>query len=202
MSDPYMGEIRMVAFSFAPYGWALCQGQLLPLTQNQALFALLGTVYGGNGVATFGLPNLAGRSPVGTGTGAGLSSIELGQFAGAESFTMTGAQLPMHTHPAVIPPMSLTTSVSVPASTAATGGVVAPGPTTVLGEVSTGGRTSDLYNTTTPNTTLAPFNATVPFPQTTVPVGMAGSGLPMPLRNPYVGLNFCIALQGVFPTRG
>jgi microcystin-dependent protein len=202
MSDPYMGEIRMVAFDFAPYGWALCQGQLLPLAQNQALFSLLGTIYGGNGVQTFGLPNLASRSPVGTGTGAGLTSVELGQFSGQENFTMTSAQLPIHTHPAVIAPMALTASVSVPASTATTGAQVAPGPTTVLGEVSTGGRTSDLYNTTAPNTTLAPFNATVPFPQTAVQVGAAGASNPIPLRNPYVGLNFCIALQGIFPTRG
>ncbi|WP_222105672.1 phage tail protein [Paraburkholderia sp. BCC1884] len=128
MSDPYLGEIRMVAFDFAPYGWALCQGQLLPLSQNQALFTLLGTSYGGNGTQTFGLPNLAGRSPVGTSTGGGLTPIVTGQFSGLEQFTMTAAQLPTHTHPAALPATTLTASVSVPASTAATGGVEAQGP--------------------------------------------------------------------------
>lgn len=201
MSDPYMGEIRMVAFDFAPYGWALCQGQILPVQQNQALFTLLGTLYGGNGSTTFGLPNLASRSPVGTGQGAGLTAIVTGQISGLEQFTMTSAQLPTHTHPSVIPPMTLTASVAIPASTSATGGVEAPAPTTVLGQVVASGRGATLYNTTAPNTTLAPFNASVQFPQTTVPIGLAGSGLPVPLRNPYLGLNFCIALQGIFPTR-
>ncbi|WP_176057042.1 tail fiber protein [Paraburkholderia sp. BCC1876] len=202
MSDPYLGEIRMVAFDFAPYGWALCQGQLLPLSQNQALFSLLGTLYGGTGTSTFGLPNLASRSPVGTGQGAGLTQIVTGQSSGLEQFTMTSAQLPTHTHPAVLPAATLTAAVSVPASTATTGGVEAPGPTTVLGEVVAGGRAATMYNPAAPDTSLKPFNVTVPFPQTTVPIGVAGSGLPVPLRNPYLGLNFCIALQGIFPTRG
>ncbi|WP_144157937.1 phage tail protein [Paraburkholderia sp. BCC1885] len=201
MSDPYMGEIRIVAFDFAPYGWALCQGQILPVQQNQALFTLLGTLYGGNGSTTFGLPNLASRSPVGTGQGAGLTAILTGQVSGLEQFTMTSEQLPAHTHPSVIPPMTLTASVAVPGTSATTNSADVPSPTAIFGQGVYSGHPIPLYNTGTPTTTMAPFNASVPFPKTLVPIAPAGSGLPVPLRNPYLGLNFCIALQGIFPTR-
>ncbi len=96
MSDPYIGEIRRVAFDFAPRGWALCNGQMLAVNQNQALFALLGTVYGGNGVTTFALPDLRGRAPIHPGQG-----IPQGLAAGAPSVTLTVAQLPAHTHQVV-----------------------------------------------------------------------------------------------------
>ena len=96
--DPYIGEIRLVAFNFAPQGWALCNGQILPISQNQALFVLLGTTYGGNGVTTFALPDLRGRAPIHAGQGPGLSNYSLGQIGGTETNIMTVAQMPRHSH--------------------------------------------------------------------------------------------------------
>jgi microcystin-dependent protein len=100
MSDePFVGEIKMVGFNFAPRGWALCDGQLLPIAQNTALFSLLGTKYGGDGQTTFGLPDLRGRVPLHAGQGAGLSLRQLGEVGGQESVTLAGREVPMHTHP-------------------------------------------------------------------------------------------------------
>src|ERR1700723_3711762 len=98
MSDPYVGEIRMVGFNFAPQGWAFCNGQLLPISQNAALFALIGTFYGGNGSTTFALPNLQGRVPMGMGTGTGLTTKTIGEFSGAENVQLLISNLPPHTH--------------------------------------------------------------------------------------------------------
>ncbi len=98
MSEPFVGEIRMFAGNFAPRGWALCDGQLLAISQNDALFSLLGTIYGGDGRTTFGLPDLRGRIPIHAGTGPGLSPRPLGQKGGAETETITLNQLPSHTH--------------------------------------------------------------------------------------------------------
>lgn len=99
MSEPFVGEIRMVGFNFAPIGWALCNGQLLPIAQNTALFSLLGTTYGGNGVSTFGLPDLRSRAPMHPGSGPGLAPRNLGQGYGSESVVLSTAQMPAHGHP-------------------------------------------------------------------------------------------------------
>src|SRR5947209_668234 len=99
MSEPFIGEIRIVGFSFAPVGWALCDGQVLAISQNTALFSLLGTTYGGDGRSTFALPNLQGRVPMHQGAGAGLSPRALGETGGAEAVTLTTAQIPQHRHP-------------------------------------------------------------------------------------------------------
>jgi microcystin-dependent protein len=205
MSDPYVGEIRMVAFNYAPSGWALCQGQVVAISQNQALFALLGTVYGGNGVSNFQLPNLQGRSPVGAGQGLGLSNINLGEIAGTEATTLTISNMPQHTHAAAVTGGGqVTGNVAIPASTSTAaqteGGV--PGVTTVLGPVSVAGRGGALYSTSTPDTTLKPFSVTLQGTAPTVQNALTGNNTPVALRNPYVGINFCIALQGVFPLRG
>lgn len=98
MSDPYLGEIRLVGFNYAPINWALCDGQLLPISQNSALFSLLGTLYGGNGVTTFGLPDLRGRVPMHQGQGPDLSPRTVGESGGAETVTLTTNQIPSHTH--------------------------------------------------------------------------------------------------------
>jgi len=205
MSDPYVGEIRMVAFNYAPSGWALCQGQIVAISQNQALFALLGTVYGGNGVSNFQLPNLQGRSPVGAGQGLGLSFINLGESAGTENATLTIPNMPQHTHAATVTGGgAVTGNVAIPASTSTAaqteGGV--PGTTTVLGPVSVSGRGGMLYSTSTPDTTLKPFAVSLQATAPTVQNAMTGNNTPVALRNPYLGVNFCIALQGVFPPRG
>src|SRR5881398_1976539 len=101
MAEPFLSEIRIMSFGFAPIGWATCDGQLLPINQNQALFSLLGTFYGGNGVTNFALPDLRGRVPIGPGQGAGLTPRTIGQVGGAESVALIEAQLPAHTHRAV-----------------------------------------------------------------------------------------------------
>src|SRR6476660_6451012 len=100
MSDPFIAEIRIFAFNFAPTGWALCNGQLLPISQNTALFSLLGTTYGGNGITTFALPDLQGRAPMGFGQGPGLSRRDLGEECGQESVALRSSEIPMHTHSA------------------------------------------------------------------------------------------------------
>ncbi|WP_414439330.1 phage tail protein [Burkholderia sp. 22PA0106] len=204
MSDQYLGEIRMVAFDFAPYGWALCQGQLLPISQNNALFALLGTNFGGTGVSTFGLPNLMGRSPVGTGTGAGLAPIVLGEFAGTESVTLNSTQMPIHTHAAIVTGGggTSTVSISIPATTATTAPQSVPGSNMVLGPGASSGHTATVYSTAAANTNLLPFNASVTTAPPSITNSTAGGSQPFSIRNPYLGLTFIIALQGVYPTRG
>jgi microcystin-dependent protein len=99
MSEPFLGEIRMFGFNFAPTGWAMCNGQVLSISQNTALFSLLGTTYGGDGVTTFGLPNLQSRVPLHAGQGPGLSNYGLGEFLGAETVTLAQSQMPAHNHP-------------------------------------------------------------------------------------------------------
>lgn len=203
MSDPFLGEIRMAGFNFAPYGWALCQGQTVPVSQNQALFSLLGVSFGGNGSTNFQLPDLQGRSPVGTGNGTGLTPINLGDKSGQENVTLTLNQLPSHTHIATSSGgVTVSGQVAVPATTSTTGEGATPGTSTVLGPISEGGRPGQLYSTAAPNTTLAPFNVTLQGTGPSYQNSMTGNGLPTPLRNPYVGLTCIIALQGVFPPRG
>jgi microcystin-dependent protein len=165
MASPFIGEIRLFGFHFQPVGWAFCRGQLLSIAQNTALFALLGTTYGGNGTTTFGLPNLQGRVAVGFGNGPGLSPVDLGEMAGAETVTLTSPQLPSHSH----------------TMTGATGAATTNRPT---GAFSGAG---NLYSTTD-NVAMGPTGAT-------------GGSQPHENRQPYLGLNYCIALQGIFPSR-
>lgn len=187
MSEPFLGEIRLVGFNFAPRGWALANGALLPIAQNTALFSLLGTTFGGNGQVTFGLPDYRGRSPVGMGQGPGLTYIEQGEVAGAETTTLSLVQMPIHAAPVSV-------TVSVPVVTTANNTSAEPGNTRHLARPTAGGDDVPLYSTDNTTTTLAPFTAT----GTTGPVG---GSQPVPLRNPYLGTNFIIALEGVFPSR-
>jgi microcystin-dependent protein len=166
MSEPFLGEIKIVSFNFAPKGWALCNGQLLPINQNQALFSLLGTTYGGNGQTTFALPDFRGRAPVHIGNG-----IVQGQSAGEENHTLSIAEMPTHTH--------IAQGTTEPNSTAnpanATWGNLA---------------TNNLYSNVAPNTSMHPSC-----------VGNVGGSQPHPNIQPYLVLNFIIALQGIFPSQ-
>lgn len=181
MSEPFVGEIRMVGFNFAPNGWALCQGQLLPISTNAALFSLLGTTYGGNGTSTFGLPDLRGRAPVGMGLGPGLTDIVQGEMAGTETVTLLATNMPMHTHP---------TSVQVAGT--ATSPVNAPSATnSVLGASGVGQGNATIWSTEMAN----------PIALSGVQGGAAGGSQPFGNRNPYLGTNFIIALNGIFPSR-
>jgi len=185
MSEPFVGEIRMVGFNYAPPGWAFCDGQIMSIQQNSALFALLGTTYGGNGQTTFGLPDLRGRGAVGKGSGPGLTPVAQGEMSGREAVTLTTAQLPVHTPVATV-------EIAIPASSAGANLAATPSNTAVLGPVAAAGRAGTLYATDAADTTLKPFNAPVS-------VASIGGSLPVEIRDPYVGMNFIIALQGIFP---
>ncbi len=183
MSDPFLGEVRVVGFNFAPQGWALCQGQLMPISQNSALFSLLGTTFGGDGVNTFALPDYRGRSAVGMGAGPGLAPIVQGQLAGLEQLSLQAAQMPSHMHAATC----------TPAASAAPATLASPA-NAVPAIGSSGGRTE--YSSYAPASA-----ADVGMAALSISVQAAGGGQPLPLRNPYVGSNFIIALQGIFPSR-
>jgi len=207
MGDQYLGEIRMVGFNFAPQGWALCNGQLLAISSNQALFALLGTTYGGNGVNTFGLPDLQGRMPLHAGSGLGLPTYVLGQKGGAESLQLTQQQMPQHTHVATFtanggggtPTINLTINGSnQPGTTASAGG-------NYLAGAPRGLPNDGLYtpNAGTPGA-IAGATATItglPTGGGTVTNAVAGSNLPFSIEPPYLAVYFMIALQGIFPSR-
>jgi microcystin-dependent protein len=172
MSDQFLGEIRIFGFNFAPTGWALCDGQLMPISQNTALFALLGTVYGGDGKSTFGLPDLQGRAAMQWGMGPGLSDRMQGEQGGAEGVTLLESQVPSHGH-------------QLRAATQDNADVHYLGPSASFAS-STGGT---LYQETA-DTQMSP--------QTLVPVG---GSLPHNNMQPYLTIAFAIALQGIFPPR-
>lgn len=172
--DPFVAEIRIFPFNFAPKGWAFCNGQLLPLSQNTALFSLLGTTYGGNGKSNFALPDLQGRAPMHPGQGPGLSLHDLGETGGSETVSLLQSEIPSHAH-------VLRASSDVADNNAPGGRMVAKPP----------GRGANLY--TTAASPVVPMNAS----------GLAPAGGDAPHNNlqPYLTLNFCIALQGVYPPR-
>lgn len=200
MSDPYIGEIRMVSFRFAPYGWALCQGQQMNVSQNQALYSLIGNLYGGTAPSTFNLPNLSGRSPVGAGTGQNLTPMPLAAVGGNESVTLTVPQMPLHTHSASISASGSSVEISIPATTSTTGLQQAPATNTVLGPGTASGHPNAQYSTSSPNTTLMPFAAPANINITSLTIGNTGGNSPVGLRNPYIAMNFAIALTGIYPT--
>ena len=187
MSDPYLGEIKLVAFNFTPRGFAPCVGQVLSIAQNSALFALLGTTFGGDGVNTFGLPDYRARAPIGIGAGGAFPQVMQGQMSGTQSVSILTTNMPSHVH-------GVTASVATPVAPTATNGVGVPTATTILGQSMAGGRAASLYTTDAATTTLLPFNATVTEQS-------VGGNQPVGILNPYLGTNFVIALQGIFPSR-
>ncbi len=175
--EPFLGSLLLVPYNFAPQGWALCNGQLLPISQNTALFSLLGTTYGGDGVSTFALPDLRGRVPISSGQGPGLQPYSLGQSGGVESATLNVNQLPAHNH-----------SVNT-----VSGAATDKDPANNYLATSTGaavGSAPNIYSSSQPNSRLNP-NA----------VGTAGANQPIDLRSPYLTLNWIIALNGIYPSR-
>jgi len=169
--DAYLGMIIMFAGNYQIQGWAFCNGQLLSISQNTALFAILGTTYGGNGTTTFALPDLRGRVPVGFGSGPGLSPIDLGEVGGGQTAVLTTANMPAHQHPLI--GSSLTGNASLP-----TGAVPA-----------NSGALDKEYSTD------------LGSPVAMAPTGIAGSNVPFGIMDPYLGINYQIALQGIFPSR-
>jgi microcystin-dependent protein len=249
--DPFIGQLMLFAGNFAPRGWAFCNGQLLPINQNTALFSLLGTTYGGDGRNTFGLPDLRGRVPIGMGQGPGFANIQQGEMAGSPTVTLTSAQMPAHNHAVDMSKTEVninatvtgtikagaTASGNFPATQApVTGDVAIPVNTTgalatnknnpsqgVLATTST-----NIYSGSTPNGTYSgaavpvtngktsipqtalslPVSGSVDVPiSTKAPVvgnattAVAGSNQPVGIMSPYLGMNYCIALEGIYPSR-
>lgn len=185
MTEPYLGQVQLFGFNFAPKNWALCQGQILPISQYSALFSLLGTSYGGNGTTNFQLPNLQGTAVVGVGQGPGLSPYVAGETAGTESVMVDRTTIASHSH------SFFATSVVGSVATA-------PGSQLAFAQTSGGGGKGAATNTATiysPN----PGQATTGLsPQA---IGFTGGNQPHNNMQPYLTLNFCIALAGVFPPR-
>ena len=181
-TEPFIGEVKLFGFNFAPKGYATCQGQILSIAQNTALFSLLGTTYGGNGTTTFALPDLQGRAAIGQGTGPGLPSHSMGELAGTPNVTLLTANIPPHVHPAI------GITVQIPVST---GGGDQSSP--AAGYIANQG--TDIYSSvSTPNSFYGPA-------QVGGMTGVTGSGLPFSVMNPYLVMNYSIALQGIFPSR-
>jgi microcystin-dependent protein len=185
--DPFLGEIRMVGFNFAPVGWFLCNGQTLAISSYTALFSLIGTTYGGNGTSTFQLPDLQGRVPLHVGNGAGLPSYVWGESAGSNNVPILYSNLPVHTHP-ITPPVSNVAGTSnspagaYPAllNTSVTpADLKAVATTKGYAAASASGQTAATYQS-----------------------GMAGGNIPLNIQPPFLAVYFIIAYQGVFPTRG
>jgi microcystin-dependent protein len=179
MSDPFVAEIRIFPFNFAPKGWAFCDGQLLPLSQNTALFSLLGTMYGGDGKSNFALPNMQGNVPLFFGQGPGLSLYDEGETGGSQTVTLLDSEMPSHSHSLVATTASGTTADP-------NGMLFADGNWSFQGS---SGK-EQYYTVTAPAATM---NAQM--------VGFSGSSFPHNNLMPYLTLNFCIALQGVYPPR-
>ena len=194
MSDQsYIGAISGWAPNFAPRNWAFCQGQLLPLSQYQALFAVVGTTYGGNGQSNFALPNLQGRVPIGAGQSPGTSLYSLGQQAGQETVTLTPLQMPAHSHAA-----TASATASLPASNAAATTATPTAETVLASAVGGSSRTPVDVKIYAP----APGSINLPLSATaTVAVANAGGSQPFSVLQPFTVINYIICLQGIFPPR-
>jgi microcystin-dependent protein len=178
MAEPFLGQITVFPYSFPPYGWMDCAGQLLSVAQYSALFNLLGTTYGGNGTTTFGLPDLQGRIPLGQGQSPGGSNYEMGEIDGLEGVTLAVTTIPSHTH-------GLSATGSDGQTNNPAGKVLAKATTT-----GRDGPQGNIYNAATPNTALTPAS-----------VGTAGGSLPHNNIQPSLVLRYCIAVSGVYPAR-
>ena len=180
MSEPFLGQITVFPYNFAPMGWADCAGQLLPISQYTALFSLLGTQYGGNGQTNFALPNLQGAVPVGQGPQPGGSTYVIGETGGAETVTLTTGSMPAHTH--ALNATTAPATVNLPS-----GQLLA---TALKGNPISGDK-GDIYNAAPPDTGLTPGS-----------IQFAGGSQPHNNTQPFLVLRYCIALTGIFPSRG
>jgi len=172
MTEPFIAEIRVLPYTFAPKGWARCDGQLMPISQNTALFSLIGTYYGGNGISNFALPNLQGNFAMGTGQGPGLTERVIGETVGADSVTLLPQEMPSHSHALMAGPTAAATSPS--------GAAMSP-------TASGGGNVYRVPGTAAPMADAS--------------IAQTGGGQAHENRQPYLSMPFCIALQGIFPPR-
>jgi microcystin-dependent protein len=176
MSDPFLGQLQIFGFPFAPRNWALCTGQLLPISQYTALFSLLGVNFGGNGTSNFGLPNFQGAAACATGQGPGLTPRAIGEAFGSDTVTLLAGEMPAHSHPFEV--FNQADGTKRHGAPVAGDALSAPG-------------------------TVTPFvsGATVAGNFAPTMIGVAGGGQPHPNQQPYLAMNFCIALNGIFPQR-
>ena len=181
--DPFVGQLALFPYNFAPLNWAQCAGQIIPISQNTALFSLLGTRFGGNGTSTFGLPDLRGRVPLGAGTGASGANYALGQIGGMESVQLNASHVPGHDH--AFPASTVIATQQDPQNA-----VIAQGP-------NQGGRGEDLY----PNYYTAEAGTRIPLPAAICSFAGGGDGHAHNNLQPFLSLTWCIALYGVFPSR-
>ncbi|WP_445371029.1 phage tail protein [Methylomonas sp. HW2-6] len=193
-NEPFIGEVCTFAFNFCPRNYLPADGSLLPIASNTALFSLLGTTYGGDGRSTFALPDLRGRNPVGAGQGPGLLNVFLGEEAGSDQVVLNITQLPQHTHAA-------STNVQVTGTINAVN--AAGNSSSPAGKVLAASSARDnIYsgNVAGASSPLAPEALTASATATTS-IGITGGNQPVPIRNPYVGMTYCIATSGIFPSR-
>ncbi|UOQ53599.1 phage tail protein [Hymenobacter cellulosivorans] len=187
MDEAYIGSIVLFAGNFAPRNWAFCDGSLLSISQNSALFSILGTTYGGNGTTTFALPDLRGRTPVHANNGQpgpGVAAVQLGERAGTNTVTLTAQQMPAHTHVQQVATQAATTST--------------PGNTVVPGKPN--GITSGSEETVAINDLVAAAGATL-VPLAPNALSIAGGSQPVGVMQPYLGINYIICLYGLYPSR-
>jgi microcystin-dependent protein len=196
MSDPYVGEVRMVGFNFAPSGWALCSGQLEAISQNTTLFTLIGTTYGGNGTSTFALPDLRGRLALGQGQGPGLSNYVQGEISGSENSNILASNMPAHNH-AVTGGVSVATTIGITNVNAdrlgPNGHILAPAvaftsppaPIANFSDQAPNGSLGGVSSVATPSLNTA----------------LAGGNIPFAIAQPYLVINYVISLFGIFPSR-
>jgi microcystin-dependent protein len=179
--DPFIGEIRIMAYNYPPYQWAQCNGQIMPIQQNTALFSILGTTFGGDGKTTFGLPNFQGRAPMHQGQGPGLTNRVLGDQTGEADETLTASEMAIHSHGLNAQNVSADKAVPAAANYFAKGGYM----------VGTRAYPVATYSATMTPTSLSPNS-----------ISAIGGGQSHPNMQPFLSLNFCIALYGIFPSRG
>lgn len=216
--DPILGQIILWPVPWVPKGWALCDGSVLPINHHQALFSLIGTYYGGDGVSTFRLPDLRNKFPMGTqimnqvAMQGGSTSANLSGARGVGSVTIGLDHLPPHSHGATFTAgAAATVGIAVPVDATGPSSDSSPGPTKVLGNISAGALQARGYSTDNADSTLKPFHVEVPASGGSVAVGNAGGGQPLPVQvslagdvgtvPPYMTLNFIMALEGVYPSR-
>ncbi|WP_428243282.1 phage tail protein [Gynuella sp.] len=181
MSNPFLGEVRMIAFTFAPRGWSFCAGQLLTIGNNAALYSVLGVSYGGNGVNTFGVPNLSERVPMHAGTGPGLTSRQVGEKAGSDTASLSVSQIPSHDH------QQLNTGISSPANITYT----ATQDSLLSQSLNVGGGRANAFGDPSPQQTDMHPKA----------IGFAGGNQEHYNMQPFICINFCICLDGMYPAR-
>lgn len=190
--EPFVGQIQAFGFAFAPIGWHFCDGTLMSVSEQTVLFTLIGTTYGGNGNTTFGLPDLRGRVPLHMGQGGGLSLRQIGEASGVESVTITTAQMPAHSH-------ILSVTGGGYKVSSANGMVAIPDSTNnVIGAAfdSAVSNTNNAYNNLPPDVVLNTGASAG-----TVSISITGSGVPFENMEPFLTINYCIALEGIFPSR-